>query len=108
VIGVGFLLPRLRNTTAAQPSAPQPFRGFVQDDQGGPLPGVTITAPTLNVPPQITDSNGRFSFPVDLPVGTNFRLVAQKSGVETYTADPPSGDTTFNISLHRVSQKRSP
>jgi len=108
VIGVGVVLPRLRNTTAAQPSTPQPFRGFVQDDQGDPLPGVTITAPTLHVPSQTTDSNGRFSFQIDLPVGTNFRLIAQKPGFETYTADPPSGDTTFNISLHRVSQKRNP
>ncbi len=108
VIGVGVVIPRLRNTTAAQPATPQPFSGFVQDDQGAPLPDVSITVPTLNIPPKTTDPNGRFSFLVDLPAGTNFRLIAQKPGFETYTADPPVGDTTFNISLHRVSQKRSP
>jgi len=97
--------PRLR---PSQTSAPQPFSGFVQDDQGDPLPGVTITVPTLNIPPQKTDPNGRFSFQVDLSAGTNFRLIAQKPGFETYTADPPSGDTTFNITLHQVSGKRSP
>jgi hypothetical protein len=86
----------------------QPFSGFVQDDHGNPLPEVRISAPTLNIPPQITDPNGRFSFQVDLSPGTNFRLVVQKPGFETYTADPPSGDTTFNITLHQVSGKRSP
>lgn len=94
--------------TSIHTPALQLFGGFVQDDQGGPLPGVTITAPTLNVPSQKTDPNGRFSFQVDLPVGTNFRLIAQKPGFETCTADPPSGDTTFNITLHRVPQRRSP
>ncbi len=92
---------------ASHIAAPQRFSGFVQDDSGNPLPGVTLTAPTLNVPPQTTDSSGRFSFQVELPAGTNFRLIAQKSGFETYTADPPSGDTTFNISLHREPGKRS-
>jgi hypothetical protein len=65
------------------------------------LPGVTIIAPTLSIPPQTTDSSGRFSLKVELPAGTNFRLIVQKPGFETYSADPPSGDTTFNITLHR-------
>jgi len=93
---------------ASQTPAPQPFRGFVQDDNGNPLPGVTITAPTLNIPAQKTDLNGRFSFQVELSAGTNFRLIAQKPGFATYTADPPSSDTTFNITLHQVSGKPGP
>jgi hypothetical protein len=96
-----------RPPTPEIPTTPQPFGGFIQDDQGRPLPGVTITAPTLAVPPQETDPNGRFSFQIGLPAGTNFRLIAQKAGFETYTADPPSGDTTFNITLRQVSEKRS-
>jgi hypothetical protein len=101
--------PQIQSQQPAQTSALQPFGGFVQDDHGEPLPGVTITAPTLlGIPSQTTDSNGRFSFQVDLAPGSNFRLIAQKRGFETYTADPPSGDTTFNITLHRVSRKRSP
>jgi hypothetical protein len=87
-------------------SSPQPFSGFVQDDHGNPLSGVKITAPTLRIPPQETDTNGRFSFQVELAAGTNFRIIAQKKGFETYTADPPSGDTTFNITLHQVSGRR--
>ncbi|HXJ38958.1 MAG TPA: TIR domain-containing protein [Bryobacteraceae bacterium] len=92
----------------AQASAPQSFSGFVQDDSGAPLPGVTVTAPTLNVPPQRTDQYGRFSFRVELPAGTNFRVIFEKPGFETYSADPPAGDTTFNIPLHKVPAKRSP
>jgi hypothetical protein len=95
------------NSVTSSTSAPQSFSGFVQDDRGDPLPGVTIIAPTLNIPSQTTDLRGRFSFQVDLPAGTNFRLIAQKRGFETYTADPPSGDTTFNITLHQASAKRS-
>jgi hypothetical protein len=80
--------------------------GLLRNELGGfvfsesrPLAGVTITAPTPNVPSQRTDSRGRFSFDVKRPAGTNFHLIAQKPGFEIYTADPPSGDTTFNISL---------
>jgi hypothetical protein len=91
-----------------QTSVPQPFSGFVQDDSGAPLPGVTITAPTLNVPPQETDQYGRFSFRIDLPAGTNFRVIFEKPGFETYSADPPAGDTTFNIPLHKATAKRNP
>ena len=94
--------------TTSQTAAPQPFSGFVQDDNGNPLPGVKISAPALNIRPQETDPNGRFSFQVNLSAGMNFRLIAQKSGFETYTADPPSGDTTFNITLHQFSRNNSP
>jgi pimeloyl-ACP methyl ester carboxylesterase len=97
----------LSRTSIQTPALPT-FGGFVQDDDGGPLPGVTITAPTLNVSSQKTDTNGRFSFQVDLPAGTNFRIIAQKPGFETRTADPPAGDTTFNITLHQIKGKRSP
>lgn len=83
------------------PPARQAFSGFVQDDRGDPIPSVTIIAPTLGIPPQTTDASGRFSFQVDLPAGTNFRLIAKKPGFETRSADPPSGDTTFNITLHQ-------
>jgi len=95
-------------SVTVQTGAPQPFSGFVQDDHGNPLPGVRITAPTLNIRPQETDPNGRFSFQVDLLAGTNFRLIAQKPGFETHTADPPAGDTTFNITLHQVSGRKNP
>jgi pimeloyl-ACP methyl ester carboxylesterase len=92
---------------ASSTSALQVFSGFVQDDHGDPLPGVTIIAPTLNLPPQTTDASGRFSFQVDLATGTHFRLIFQKPGFETYTADPASGDTGFNITLHQALGKRS-
>jgi pimeloyl-ACP methyl ester carboxylesterase len=94
--------------TSVKASAPQPFSGFVQDDRGAPLPGVTVTAPMINVPPQKTDRNGRFSFQVDLPAGTNFRVIFEKPGFQTKTADPPAGDATFNTALHKVSRKESP
>ena len=90
-----------------QTATPQPFSGFVQDDHGNPLSGVKVTAPSLNIQSQQTDSNGRFAFQVDLPSGTNFRLIAQKPGFETYTTDPPAGDTTFNITLHQVTGRKS-
>jgi hypothetical protein len=83
------------------------FSGFVEDDRGDPLPGVKLTAPALNIPPQTTDPSGWFSFRVNLPAGTNFRLIAQKPGFDTYSADPPSGDTTFNITLHQVQGGRN-
>ena len=96
---VGYLRSRVPVPTAAL----QPFSGFVQDDQGNPLPGVTITAPSLSIPSQETDLKGGFAFQVDLPVGTNFRVIIQKPGFKTHTADPPAGDKTFNIILEKES-----
>jgi len=94
-------------TKALVTPAPHPFGGFVQDDHGNPLPGVKITAPTLNIQQQETDANGKFSFQADLPAGTNFRLIVQKPGFETHTADPPAGDKTFNITLHKLPGRKN-
>ncbi len=103
-----IVLTQVPQTPPVQTSVAQLFGGFVQDDSGAPLPGVTITVPTLNVSPQKTDRQGRFSFRVELPAGTNFRVIFEKPGFETHSADPPAGDTTFNIPLHKVGARRSP
>jgi len=88
-----------------QQAVMQPFGGFVQDEQGLPLEGVTLMAPTQNIT-VVTDRIGHFSFQVRLPANTNFRLVASKPGYEVRTADPPAGDTTFNCTLIKSAKPR--
>jgi hypothetical protein len=79
---------------------PQPFGGWVQDEQGRPLEGVKVTAPRFGVS-AVTDRDGRFSLPLPMAADTNFRLVLEKLGYEVRTADPPAGDTSFNCVLRK-------
>src|SRR4051812_11723641 len=60
-------------TTYAQSVSSGTIQGTVKDEQGGVLPGVTVTltSPALQVHEmtQVTDENGNYRF-VDLPAGT--------------------------------------
>jgi len=85
---------------------PQPFGGFVQDEQGHPLEGVKVTAPNLGVT-AVTDQDGRFSLLLPIAVDTNFRLVAEKPDYVTLTADPPAGDTSFNCVLRKNTSRKA-
>jgi hypothetical protein len=85
---------------SAQEPAMQPFAGFVQDEQGLPLDGVTVIAPSQNITVP-TDPLGRFSFQVHLAASTNFHLIIKKPGYDILTADPPAGDTNFNCTLRK-------
>lgn len=77
---------------------PQPFRGWVQDEQGRPLEGVKVTAPKFGLT-AVTGGDGRFSLQLPITVDANFRLVFEKSGYATWTADPQAGDDSFNCAL---------
>jgi hypothetical protein len=79
---------------------PQPFRGWVQDEQGRPLEGVKVTAPNFGVK-AVTDGDGRFLLQLPIAADTNFRLVAEKPGYVVLTADPQAGDNSFNYVLRK-------
>ena len=79
---------------------PQPFGGFVQDEQGRPLEGVKLTAPNFGIT-AVTDRDGRFSLQLPIAADTNFRLVVEKLGYRVLTADPQAGDTSFNCVLRK-------
>jgi hypothetical protein len=100
VIGTLVYRPHTVSSSTEREAVMQPFGGFVQDEQGLPLEGVTVMAPTQNVT-VVTDRLGHFSFQVRLPANTNFRLVARKPGYEVRTSDPFGGDTTFNFTLRK-------
>ncbi len=60
--------------------------GTVTDNQGGVLPGVTVTATETSTGRQqisVTDANGQYRFPI-LPAGT-YRLEAEISGFAKLT-----------------------
>jgi hypothetical protein len=101
VLGTIIYRQYTKSLLTEQQAATQPFAGFVQDEQGLPLEGVTVTAPNQSIT-VVTGRYGRFSFQVPLPANTNFRLVAKKPGYEVLTADPPAGDTTFNFTLRKA------
>ena len=105
VIGTLVYRPHTASFSTEQEAVMQPFGGFVQDQQGLPLEGVTVMAPTQNIT-VVTDRLGHFSFQLQLPANTNFRLVAKKPGYEVLTADPPAGDTTFNFTLRKSPKMR--
>lgn len=91
-----------KSETLIQQELPlQPFGGFVQDERGLPLYGVSVTAPSQGIA-VVTDRLGRFSFQVRLPADTTFRLIATKLGYVVLTADPRAGDTTFNFILRKA------
>jgi len=86
--------------SAATNQKPQPFGGFVQDEQGRPLEGVKVTAPNFGIV-AVTDRDGRFSLKLPIAGDSNFRLVAEKPGYGVLTADPQAGDTSFNCVLRK-------
>jgi len=69
-------------TTYAQSVSSGTIQGTVKDEQGGVLPGVTVTltSPALQVREmtQVTDENGNYRF-VDLPAGT-YQMKLELSG----------------------------
>ena len=61
------------------------FRGTVKDEQGGALPGVTVTAtsPEARVPAEaVTDGEGNYRL-LNLPPGT-YTMTAELSGFSVY------------------------
>jgi hypothetical protein len=75
--------------------------GFIQDDQGDPLPNVRVVLPELNLE-TATDSRGRFVFTqVSNRTGAT-RLIARKPCFQTWTADAPIGDSGFSFVLRRA------
>lgn len=64
------------------------LRGYVKDDQGGVLPGVTITAHStaLLAPVSgVTDATGCYRL-LNLPPGT-YALTAELAGFSTYRSE---------------------
>jgi hypothetical protein len=80
---VGFLL-AFPQTLSAQ-SGQGSLRGYVRDEQGGALPGATVTAtsPEMLAPAVgVTDSSGFYRLP-NLPPGT-YEITVELAGFSTY------------------------
>jgi len=72
-VGAALLLLLATAGTAWAQGSTGSVRGVVKDDQGGPLPGVTVTASSSALmtgkSTTITDTRGGYRFP-SLPPGT--------------------------------------
>ena len=77
-------------TLYAQSVSSGTIQGTVKDEQGGVLPGVTVTltSPALQVREmtQVTDENGNYRF-VDLPAGT-YKAKFELSGFSALISVP--------------------
>jgi hypothetical protein len=68
------------------PSPPITFHGFVQDEQGNPLPGVQVTSPDCNKQAE-TNDKGTFAFQISAAPETHCHLVFGKNGYAPYNTD---------------------
>ncbi|MGQ0734013.1 MAG: TonB-dependent receptor domain-containing protein [Acidobacteriota bacterium] len=78
------------------------LRGYVRDDQGGVLPGVTVTALSpalLNPVTSVTDSGGYYRL-LNLPPGT-YAITAELAGFATYRREGiiMRAGTTFSVDV---------
>jgi Carboxypeptidase regulatory-like domain/TonB dependent receptor len=83
--GVAFALLLLTATTAVAQTGQGSLRGYVKDEQGGALPGVSITAtsPALIQPATaVTDAEGGYRL-INLPPGT-YTVAADLTGFAAY------------------------
>jgi Effector-associated domain 1/Carboxypeptidase regulatory-like domain len=99
-------------------AAPMPWTlaGDVTDDEGTPLPGVTLTIQDWDTtdgkaPTESTGTAGRFQFanlkPPDKPA-QQVRVIATKPGYMPSMTDPPLGAIDHPIILHRKTSAEGP
>jgi hypothetical protein len=98
----GSLLALLATTPALAQSGDGSLRGYVKDEQGGVLPGVTVTAasPALLTPVvAVTDSDGYYRL-LNLPPGT-YTITAEIAGFATYRREGilTRAGSTFSVDI---------
>ena len=87
------------------------LRGYVKDEQGAVLPGVTVTAhsPALLAPVAgVTDGTGYYRL-LNLPPGT-YAVTAELSGFSTYRREGivMRAGMTFTVDIAAEDRQRSP
>jgi len=83
---VAACLLAIGSLAAAQPSSEGTIRGYIRDEQGGALPGVTVTASSPTVAggfPTVSDAQGFFRL-ITLPPGV-YTVAAELSGFARFT-----------------------
>jgi hypothetical protein len=86
--GILLLVASMASVPFAEAQTGSSLRGYVKDDQGGVLPGVTVTAtsPDMIQPATaVTDATGYYRL-INLPPG-EYSVTAELTGFSTYTRD---------------------
>jgi len=100
-ITVDFTLP------GARPPAPLPgFRGVVCDGAGARVPGATVTAANIHVPPTTTRSDAVGAFRLALPDGT-YAVTVSEPGFQSQqftVALPQPGERLIQLQIGAASQ----
>ncbi|MFH2043767.1 MAG: carboxypeptidase-like regulatory domain-containing protein [Pseudomonadota bacterium] len=78
----------------------QPLMGFILDQEGEPLPGVSVTVLEHSVN-DATDGNGKFSFEIKAEKNSSVRLMAQKQGFKTHRQDVTLGNTNLSFKMDK-------
>ncbi|HEY4286687.1 MAG TPA: TonB-dependent receptor [Puia sp.] len=98
--------PTPRNTQntpdVANPEPPPPIKGHVTDEQGEPLPGVSVTLKGAKTS-TVTDANGNFQ--IDVPPGTK-TLILTFVGMQTQEISLGT-KTSFDVRLRRSNASMS-
>ena len=97
---VMMALVAIGSPAAAQPSSEGSIRGFIKDEQGGALPGVTVTAISATVAGQysaVSDAEGFYRL-IGLPPG-EYSLTAELSGFAKFTRPAVLVRAGLNISV---------
>ncbi len=80
----------------------QKLVGQIRDENGVPLPGVTVILPEYRMT-ATTDDLGTFEFEVKAPYQVQVKLQASKEGYRPIDYDPPLGEH-----FHRFKMRRAP
>ena len=81
----------------------QVLSGSIQDHDGEPLPGVTVSLPDFQGAATVTNELGRFELQVTAHQEQEVTLIAQKMGYRTEKRYPTLGNTGLNFIMRRKS-----
>ena len=81
----------------------QVLSGSIQDHDGEPLPGVTVSLPGFQGAATVTNELGRFELQVTAHQEQEVTLIAQKTGYRTEKRYPTLGNTGLNFIMRRKS-----
>jgi hypothetical protein len=90
----------LFKTEKTNSSTTQVLAGEIVDDNGNPLPGVTVELPEYGVQDE-TDEHGKFRFMVNAPKQARVSFRARKQGFKTINLDPYLGDDFLNFKMSK-------
>jgi hypothetical protein len=86
---------------ALQRPEPIGFQGFIEDENGNPLPGVDVMSPDCDQAGK-TNERGVFVFRISPGDKAHCRFVMRKVGFETYSTDLSLDRTDHNFVLQKA------